>query len=193
MADFFKGLRANYTVSAVLCVLLGLVLLIWPGATARILCTLLGGVLLAYGVIQILLYLANRDRTVLSQGMLVFGIVLAVIGLWIMMSPGMIIMAVPTIVGILIVIHGVHNVVQALTLQKEGYERWWLALLFAVLTIGFGGFLIWNSFEVVETIVRLIGIFLIYDGASDIWILSRLFTVKKKKETIIDGDYVDVE
>lgn len=193
MADFFKGLRANYTVSAALCILLGLVLLIWPGTTARLLGMMLGGSLLVYGIIQILLYLANKDRTVLSQGMMVLGIVLTVVGLWILTSPQVIIMAIPTIVGILIEIHGVHNVVQAFSLHKEEYEKWWLALLFAVLTIGLGAFLIFNSFEVVETIVRIIGIFLIYDGISDVWILSRIFSVKKNKEKIIDAEYVDVE
>ncbi len=56
-----------------------------------------------------------------------------------------------------------------------------------------GGILVYNPFEVAETVVRFIGIFLIYDGVSDIWILSRVFKVKRDKEKIIDVDYVDVE
>lgn len=193
MSDFLKGLKANYTISAGLCTLLGLVLLIWPGTTMRIVCTLLGGMLLIYGLVQMILYLINKERTMLSQGMMVFGIVLAVIGIWILTSPEMIIMAVPVIVGVLIVIHGVHNVVQAIALKKDGYDRWWLAFLFGALTVVLGGILVYNPFEVAETVVRFIGIFLIYDGVSDIWILSRVFKVKRDKEKIIDVDYVDVE
>lgn len=193
MSDFLKGLKANYTISAGLCTLLGLVLLIWPGTTMRIVCTLLGGMLLIYGLVQVVLYLINKERTMLSQGMMVFGIVLAVIGIWILTSPEMIIMAVPVIVGVLIVIHGVHNVVQAIALKKDSYDRWWLAFLFGALTVVLGGILVYNPFEVAETVVRFIGIFLIYDGVSDIWILSRVFKVKRDKEKIIDVDYVDVE
>lgn len=193
MSDFLKGLKANYTISAGLCTLLGLVLLIWPGTTMRIVCTLLGGMLLIYGLVQMILYLINKERTMLSQGMMVFGIVLAVIGIWILTSPEMIIMAVPVIVGVLIAIHGVHNVVQAIALKKDGYDRWWLAFLFGALTGVLGGILVYNPFEVAETVVRFIGIFLIYDGVSDIWILSRVFKVKRDKEKIIDADYVDVE
>ncbi|MCI8976264.1 hypothetical protein D5282_13070 [bacterium 1xD8-48] len=193
MSDFLKGLKANYTISAGLCTLLGLVLLIWPGTTMRIVCTLLGSMLLIYGLAQVVLYLINKERTMLSQGMMVFGIVLAVIGIWILTSPEMIIMAVPVIVGVLIVIHGVHNVVQAIALKKDGYDRWWLAFLFGALTVVLGGILVYNPFEVAETVVRFIGIFLIYDGVSDIWILSRVFKVKRDKEKIIDVDYVDVE
>ncbi len=193
MSDFLKGLKANYTISVGLCTLLGLVLLIWPGTTMRIVCTLLGSMLLIYGLAQVVLYLINKERTMLSQGMMVFGIVLAVIGIWILTSPEMIIMAVPVIVGVLIVIHGVHNVVQAIALKKDGYDRWWLAFLFGALTVVLGGILVYNPFEVAETVVRFIGIFLIYDGVSDIWILSRVFKVKRDKEKIIDVDYVDVE
>ncbi len=193
MSDFLKGLKANYTVSAGLCTLLGLVLLIWPGTTMRIVCTLLGGMLLIYGLAQIVIYLINKERTMISQGMMVFGIVLAVIGVWILMQPDMIIMAVPVIVGVLIVIHGVHNVVQAVALKRDDYDRWWLALVFAALTVILGGILVYNPFEVAETVVRFIGLFLIYDGVSDIWILSRVFKVKREKEKIIDVDYVDVD
>ena len=173
--------------------LLGLVLLIWPGTTTQIVCMLLGIVLLSYGIIQITIYLFNRERTIISQGMMLLGIVFAVIGAWILLKPEMIIMAVPVIVGVLIVIHGLHNVVQAIALKKDGYVKWWLALIFGLLTVVFGGVLIYNPFEAVEMVVRLIGIFLIYDGLSDIWILSRVFKVKRDKERIIDAAYVDIE
>lgn len=193
MMDFFKGLKANYTISALLCMVLGLVLLIWPGTTTQIVCMMLGIVLLAYGIIQIAVYLFARERTIISQGMMLLGIVFAVIGVWILLKPEMIIMAVPVIVGVLIVIHGLHNVVQAIALQKDGYDRWWLALLFGVLTVVFGGVLIYNPFGAVELVVRMIGVFLIYDGLSDLWILSRVFKVKRDKERIIDAEFVDIE
>lgn len=193
MADFLKGLKANYTISALLCVILGLVLLIWPGTTTQIVCMLLGIVLFTYGAIQIVLYLFNRERTIVSQGMLVLGIIFAVIGGWILLKPEMIIMAVPVIVGVLIVIHGLHNAAQAFALKNDGYDRWWVAFLLGALTVILGGILIYNPFKVVNTVVRLIGIFLIYDGLSDVWILSRILKVKRNAEKIIDASYVDVE
>ena len=193
MTEFLKGLKANYTVSAALCILFGLVLLIWPGTTTRIVCMLLGGVLLIYGAFQVVICLMNRERTFLSQGMLILGIVLSVIGLWILLRPDMIIMAVPVIVGVVILIHGVHNVIQAVDLQRENYDKWWLALLLGILTVAFGGMLVFNPFAAVEMAVRMIGISLIYDGVSDMWILSRVFKVKKHKEKVIDADNVDLD
>ena len=193
MAEFLKGLKANYTVSAGLCMALGLVLLIWPGTTTRLVCMLLGSVLLAYGGFQTVVCLINKEKTFFSQGMLIFGIVVAVVGLWILLRPEMIIMAVPLIIGVLIIIHGVHNVIQAVDLQREAYDKWWIALLFGVLTVIFGGLLVYNPFEAAEAAIRIIGISLIYDGASDMWILSRVFKVKRHKEKVIDAEYVDLD
>lgn len=195
MKEFLKGIKVNYTASALACVILGLVLLIWPGTTTQIVCMLLGIVLFVYGVIQILLYLMNRERSIISQGMMLLGIIVAVIGIWILLKPEMIIMAVPVIIGILIAMHGLHNVIQAISLKRDGYENWWVACLMGVLTVLLGGVLIYNPFTVIDTIVRLIGIFLIYDGLSDMWIISRVFKVKKEKDRVVDveGTWVDEE
>lgn len=195
MKDFIKGLKVNYTASAAACVVLGLVLLIWPGTTTQIVCMMLGTVLLIYGVVQIMLYMISRERSIISQGMMLLGIVVAVIGVWILVRPEMIIMAVPVIVGILIAIHGIHNISQAITLKQEGYENWWVACLLGVLATVLGAVLVYNPFTVMNTIVRLIGIFLIYDGLSDMWIISRVFKVKREKDKIVDveGTWVDEE
>ena len=193
MTEFLKGLKANYTMSAILSIIMRLVLLIWPGTTTQIVCTMLGIVLLSYGIIQIVMFLWTREKTVFSQGILLLGIIFAVIGGWIILKPEMIIMAVPAIVGILIIIHGLHNIIQAVDLKREGYEKWWLALLFGVLTVLFGALLIYNPFGAVEVVVRMIGIFMIYDGVSDIWIISRHSKIRKIKEKIVDAEFIDVE
>ena len=56
MNEFLKGLKVNYTVSALVCVALGLVLLIWPGTTTQVVCMVLGAALVIYGVLQIVFY-----------------------------------------------------------------------------------------------------------------------------------------
>lgn len=193
MIHYFKNLKANYTLSAAICVLIGLVLIIWPGTSTQIVCMALGGVLLLYGLVQIVLYLFVKERTLYLQGMLVLGIVFSVMGIWILLRPEYIIAAVPMIIGMIIVIHGIHNAAQAMELKKMGYEKWWMALLFGVLTIAFGGVLIYNPFSVVNTVVRVIGGFLVYDGLSDMWILSRIFKVKKNSKKVVDAEAVVID
>lgn len=193
MANFLKNLKANYTLSAVICVIIGAVLIIWPGTSTKVVCMMLGGMMLIYGIIQIILYFAARERTIYLQGMLLLGIVLGVVGAWILLKPESIIAIVPVIMGIIIVVHGLHNATQSIDLKKMGYEKWWVAFLFSILTIVLGGVLVYNPFSVVNTVVRVIGAFLIYDGLSDMWILSRVFKTKKNAQKIIDAEAVIIE
>ena len=191
--NYIKSLKVNYSLSAVICVILGIVLLVWPGQSTQVVCMGLGIVLGGFGLIQIILYLATKEKTMVSHSMMMLGVVLAVIGGWIVLKPETIIKAVPMIVGILIVIHGFHNAVQAIDLKKMQYDNWWVALLLSLLTVALGVVLICNPFTIVDTVVRIIGAFLVYDGLSDMWILSRVFKTKKNREKIIDTDAVIVD
>ena len=191
--NYIKSLKVNYSLSAVICVILGIVLLVWPGQSTQVVCMVLGIVLGGFGLIQIILYLATKEKTMISHSMMMLGVVLAVIGSWIVLKPETIIKAVPMIVGILIVIHGFHNAVQAIDLKKMQYDNWWVALLLSLLTVALGVVLICNPFTIVDTVVRIIGAFLVYDGLSDMWILSRVFKTKKNREKIIDTDAVIVD
>lgn len=191
--NYIKSLKVNYSLSAVICIILGIVLLVWPGQSTQVVCMVLGIVLGGFGLIQIILYLATKEKTMVSHSMMMLGVVLAVIGGWIVLKPETIIKAVPMIVGILIVIHGLHNAVQAIDLKKMQYDNWWVALLLSLLTVALGVVLICNPFTIVDTVVRIIGAFLVYDGLSDMWILSRVFKTKKNREKIIDTDAVIVD
>lgn len=193
MFQFLKNRKANYTVSAIICIIVGLILVIWPGTSTQVVCKVLGAVLLVYGAMQILMYILAKERSLYSQGMLILGVIFAVVGAWILLKPEMIIAAVPVIIGIIIVMHGLHNTAQAIKLKHLNYEKWWLALLLGILTMVLGGVLIYNPFEVVDTVVRVIGAFLIYDGVSDIWIISRLFKSKRAVPQVIDAEAVIVD
>ena len=52
MVETLKNLKLNFILASVLYVLLGLVLLIRPGASGILLCRLLGGTLLLYGLFK---------------------------------------------------------------------------------------------------------------------------------------------
>ena len=193
MIEYLKNLKANYTVSAVICVIIGLVLIIWPGTSTQVVCMVFGGMLLAYGIIQIALYLFAREHTLYLQGMLLLGIVFGVLGAWILIKPEIIIATVPIVIGLIVIVHGVHNALQASDLKKLGYSKWWVALLFGILTVALGMILVYNPFSVVNTVVRVIGAFLIYDGMSDMWIISRISKTKKEKQRIIDAEAVIID
>lgn len=191
MESLLKKVKANTILSSLLCAALGLVLVIWPDISMQIVCIAIGAVLILCGVIRLFGFFLNHDGSVYTQGNLVMGIVLVVVGIWIVATPGKVLAIIPIIVGILIVIHGVNNIQQTITLCKGKYSMWWLALIMAILTIGFGVLLITRPFAALDTVVMLIGIFLIYDGMSNVWIVSRIAkTVKMARQ---EAEAVDVD
>ena len=174
--NLLKKIKANVVISACMCILLGIVLVVWPELSMHIVCMAVGAVLLVGGVVRLAVYLANlKETNVYAQMNLILGIVLAVVGVWIMLQPDKVLAIIPLIVGIVIVLHGINDLSQAVTLCKNKYDLWWLALLFGVVTLGFGAFLIYRPIAALDTAVMMIGIFLIYDGLSDIWIVSRIY------------------
>lgn len=186
-----KKLKTNVVISAVLCIALGAVLFAWPDLSMQIVCTAIGAVLLIGGGVRLAAYFAQRDGSVYAQLNLIMGIILAVVGIWILLQPDKVLAIIPIIVGIVIALHGINNLQQAVTLCKERYDKWWVALILGLLTVGLGVLLVCRPFEALDVAVKMIGIFLIYDGLSDIWIVSRLYhTAKMMKQ---EADALDVE
>lgn len=186
-----KKLKTNIVISAVLCILLGIVLVVWPDLSMQVVCTAIGAILLIGGGVRLAVYFSVKDGSVYAQMNLIMGIILAVVGVWILLQPDKVMAIIPIIVGIVIVLHGINNLQQALTLFKEKYDKWWVALILGLLTVGFGVLLICRPFEALETVVMMIGIFLIYDGISDIWIVSRIYRMAKVLKQ--EAEALDVE
>ena len=196
MEKILKKFKTNVVISSLLCVLLGLVLVLWPGLSIQIVCTAVGAVLIVSGGIRIVSYFTAKDGSMYSQINLIFGMIFTVVGVWIVIKPDKVLAIIPIIVGIVIALHGLHNLQQAITLCKDKYDKWWIALLLGILTIGFGVLLICRPFAAIDTVVMLIGVFLIYDGLSNIWIVSRIYKnakIIKQEMEAVDADAREVE
>nr|WP_308628180.1 DUF308 domain-containing protein [uncultured Eisenbergiella sp.] len=168
------GLQSMTSVvfSALFCILSGIVLFVWPDMSARIVCMVLGAILVLMGVIYLVSFFSAPPGTFMKQIHLALTIVFVVIGVWILLKPDFVISLIPVIVGIILILHGLYDLQQAVYLGRSKYRFWWLALVFAGLTIALGGVLLWNPFEAMSVAIKVIGIFLVFDGLSDLWIFS---------------------
>lgn len=191
MEKILRKVKANIVVSSLLCAVLGMILVIWPGMSMQIVCVSIGVVIILTGVLKIVEYCFVKDGSLYAQTNLIFGIVLTVVGIWIVLKPDKVLAIIPIIVGIIIALHGIHKLQQAVMLCKSRYDKWWVAFILGLLTVGFGVLLICRPFAALDTVVMLIGSFLIYDGLSNIWIISRVYkTAKRLKQ---EAEAVDVE
>lgn len=66
-------------------------------------------------------------------------------------------------------------------------------MLLGGVTVGLGVLLVCNPFEAVNTAIMLIGIFLVYDGISDLWIISRVSKTARNIRQTMEALDVEVE
>lgn len=199
MNDLLKRIKTNALLSAALYAVLGLVLLVRPELSAAVLCTALGLILVVCGLIDITAFLRSRDGSLYAAAHLVAGVVLAAVGVWLISRPTLISVVIPRIIGVLICVHGAGDIGDALTLKKNGSSRWSAAALLGLVTLLLGAVLVFNPFEAFTTVVRIIGVFLIYDGVSDIWITTQVSRAIRQTErdsnaarNAVDVEYRDV-
>ena len=182
MKSFFKSLKKSYVLTAVFYVIVGICLTIWPGPMGRIVCYAFGGLLLIYGIVYIIHYFSDgNNRSFYDFGM-VNGLIAAGIGIFFIVEADSVVGSLGFVLGLIIVIDSFIKFQKALELQKAKYSNWWVILIFSFLTIALGVVLIINPFKTAITLGRLIGIFLILDGLTDIWTISRISKVAKALE-----------
>lgn len=172
MRDWLKELKFHFGLHAALGIIGGVVLFIWPDMSVRIVCMMVGIILALMGAVHLMNYFGAPTGTLIRQVQLALAVVFAAVGIWIVLQPDFLAGLIPVITGILLILHGGNDFRQAVCLIRAKYAYWWLALLLAVLTVAAGCVLIWNPFQAASLAVKVIGALLVYDGISDLWIMS---------------------
>ncbi len=181
MKSIIQDMKQNYFVNAVIMVILGLVLVIWPDILGVMLCYLLGGALIVMGVIQLISFLRGERLGFYSKFSMLMGIVLVLLGIWICTQPHVVLSIIPVVVGIIVLIHGLMDIQYTLDIRRTGNTKWWIALIAAILTLIVGLLLVFNPFTAYEISMILLGVAMLYDGGSDLVLL--IFSYLAQKDT----------
>lgn len=171
--------KKSYT-SSVLMTVYGLMLVIWPQASADILGYTIAGVILVIGISDIIRYLMHGDMAQAYKKELITGVIAIIIGLIFLVNVRLIQSIIPFLLGLYILYRGVMKLMDAFELRRYNYGNWRIAMILAAISIILGIVLTIKPLWLVKFIFRLIGIVLIYSGISDI-ITYRMYTNGVKK------------
>ncbi len=163
-----KKLRLDYVVKAVVMVVIGIILAVWTKASLDFMARALAVLLVVIGAVFIISYFVKKERTFVISGGLVAGIIIAAIGGWIFINPGTFTDFIPKLFGIFILVSGLGNLWQTISLIRYKSRAWWISLIIAIGTVAIGGYLLFNPTNAKEIAVTLIGAFLIVDGATNL-------------------------
>ena len=173
MLNVLKSIKVNILGSAALCIILGIILVVYPNTSMTIVCRAVGVIVLITGLGMVVSYLRSETKGFFAKLGLVFGSILAIVGGFLVLCPLGIISIIPIIFGILFIYHGLANMRQAMELRQYKDKGWWLPVLIAATTILLGLFIINNPFTTIDVIMRIIGACLIYDGLTNTMLVGR--------------------
>ena len=177
--EIMSSFKTNRLIFAIGALIIGIILLIWPGASLMIIGRCIGAVLAAGGIVAAFLFW--KDHEAMSRTLLlVMAAVMLICGIVIILHPDELVKLIPTIMGVLAVMSGLINIGETFLLNRKKYGKWWISLIVAALKIAAGVFVIRNAFSLVSIITRLAGGVMVFSGCSDLWVLSRLAYAEKK-------------
>ena len=96
------------------------------------------------------------------------------LGIFTLAKPQVVTSFLPIVFGIFIVVDGLSRIGTAIDLAKRKGQKWWLLLLFSIVSVAPGVLLVLHPFDAAVSAVMLCGILLIAEGALNLGcILSR--------------------
>ncbi len=187
MKEKLKGLRLNITVSAIFSIIVGILLLFYPTQSLVTIGRGIAAIVIIAGALTILSQVFENGFN--TMGIVVGGI-LVLVGIWMFSSPAGIVSIIPIAIGMLLVAHGLQDINLAFEGLRAQAPHSWLTFLFAAVNIIFGIVCIAGAFNMVKIATQIIGIMLIYDGLSDMFIVHK---VRKATSVVVDSTIISEE
>lgn len=161
----FRHLKASMFVMQLVYLALGLALVFAPDMSARVLCYACGAALAVVGLLAVWRFAAARqERLLFAWFSLVYGVLLTVLGIFLLVQPDTVLTVLPAVFGVFVLLDSLGRIQNALELRRAGLVRWWGMLFFALLSVVLGVLILINPFAALTTTVRVIGAVLLIES-----------------------------
>lgn len=156
IGTFFRKMQGSYIVMAVAYVVFGLSLLIKPELSTTVICYAIGAVCVIYAVANLIKYFTGSMNRMYIEPDFVLSVIICVFGIVTIVRPSVIISILPFIVGIVLVFSGLIKVQDGINLKRFNYDRWFLVLGFAVISVILGIVVLLNPFGTRSFFTRMV-------------------------------------
>ena len=177
-----KRIKARYITISILSLLVGIALVIWPGASVITICYVVGSAAILVGAVRLAGYFSKDSYNLNFQFDFAMGLVFLILGTVLIFHPGDTVAVLHFSVGILVLVDSVFKLQTALDAKHFGLKKWWVMLLCALLCAGLGLVLVILPFRTAEILVRVTGAALAVNSGENI--LTAGYTVKSKKRVV---------
>lgn len=189
----FKEMKVEMIVSIILYVVIGMILIIWPGTTAKIVNYMLSVAFAAGGVYNLGMYFKKDVVRGAKSFDLSAGIVLLAIALFLALNPKFVVSILPVVLGSVLFISGAIKFQNAVDVARTGYKRWPFIMLLSLVTIVIAVVILINPFDTGKVLMVIIGVALVYSGLSDLVAVFFLQGKIKQFKEEMEDNYIEVE
>ena len=162
-----KQIKWNLVTLAVLFIVLGVIIIMWPDEVMRTSCYMLAAMLMIIGVISLISYLRKDISGMLYRYDLVVGLSAVLGGILVIIDQ--LIALIPVVLGFLVTISGILKMQNSVDMLRLGHGTWYVAFCMAIFNIIFGIVLLVDPFGK-ELLVYLLGAALIFSGITDLYV-----------------------
>lgn len=147
----------------ILMIVIGVVLIMFPGTAMDVSIKVIG-VLLVAGATGVILGIKGQGA---YQIYTMSGAVVSIVaGVVCLLQPGIIKSILPLVMGIVILATGILNIVNAFAAKRAGASKWLISLLLAIVTVIMGIVILLNLNGTADLLVSIIGFIFVYNGVS---------------------------
>ncbi len=190
----FESYR-NAIYRAVLSILLGIVLIIWPGAAPRFIIMLIGVIFLGTGLISFWNTYRNKKENQHSGIYSVSIIGAVILGLLLICMPSVFVAISMFVLGIVLVFAAIGQFVTLIAARQYGYVAS-VSYVFPVLILLAGIVIVFNPFKSIEGIMIMFGITSVFYGITDLinqYSINKLRKERDRKEKMKRMEDSDIE
>lgn len=207
MKEAWKKSKGNNIILALLYIALGVFMVMRSEDVGILVCYVLAAVLLVCGVLQIFTGFHKKSLGMFYSVHLILGILFLCLAAVVALRPTTFLLIISWIFGGMLLISSIIDFQFASEMKKFNYKGWWVTFIIALAMAVMGVLMFIYDSEALP--FTYVGIFLIIDGASDLWIIFALSGAVRKfnkaaeaaasQETVddeltdISGDIIDAQ
>lgn len=170
-----EELKKNWLASAGVCVVAGLILLLFPRVALDVAMYIMSALIILSGAMRIYQYFQeSKNDPALFQNDLIMGLLVLGLGIYLITNVRSVENVVPTLFGVLLLGFAIVSLQRALNAKSANNEKWKFIMAIAALSAVLGVLVIYNPFGALNTVVKIIGASLIYEGVADLLSLKLL-------------------
>lgn len=174
-----KKVHWDMLLTSIICILLGGVLIFFPQAVNEMIVYVLAAAMFIFSIVELYNYFKKDVKQNFYRNDLVFAVVALVVGIIVLAKRHAVIELVPIVLGAFIIVSGIKKLQNGLDLIRLKIDGWKSLLVLAAVNIIFGIIMVVCSSQTATTITVLIGVGLVFSGATDLF--SQLWVSKNAK------------